>query len=319
MHVAKYTSSQMGQMLTHYNRNNGEDRNYSNENIDKSKTEQNYNLAPERDCTEVEYINQRLDEVKHLNRKDTIKLADWVVTLPQDYEGSQKAFFEQSYKALENRYGRENVVSAYVHLDEKQPHMHFAFMPICRTVDRNGHDIEKLSAKEVLTRQELREMHPYMERCLERNHIHAHLLNEQTRDGNKAIKELKRDTAIKDLERVRELEQIKDKQIEPVSPRKGLKGLYVPYEQYKQDIEKLNSQLYDKQKEVSASHQRENSLVDRLDRAERTAHEEHEERLRLQDKLHDKDYLKQRVRELEREEQQHEHEHTHSRTVSRDR
>lgn len=320
MHVAKYTSSALGQMCKHYNRSDYEDRNYSNENIDKSRTEQNYNLGPARDCSEIEFINKRVDEVKHLNRSDVVKMADWVVTLPKDYQGSQKAFFEQAYNALESRYGRENVVSAYVHLDEKQPHLHFAFVPITRTLDKDNNVIEKLSAKEVLTRTELREMHPYMEKYLER-HLRepVHLLNGETRDGNKAIKELKRDTAIKDLERVRELEQIKDKQIEPVEPKHSLRGLYVPYEQYKQDIEKLNSQLYDKQKEVSASHQRENSLVDRLDRAERTAHEEHEERLRLQDKLHDKDYLKQRVRELEREEQQHEHEHTHSRTVSRDR
>lgn len=313
MHVAKYTASQIGQMCTHYNRNHGEDRNYSNENIDKEKSVLNYNLAPDRE-NEVDFINQRINEVKHLNRADVVKMADWVVTLPQDFKGDSRAFFEGAYNALESRYGQENVVSAYVHMDEKQPHLHFAFIPITRTLDKDNNPIEKLSAKEVLTRTELQEMHPYMERVLERKLGHeVHLLNEATRDGNKAIKELKRDTAIKDLERVKDLEMVKDKQIEPVEPRKGLKGLYVPYEQYREDIEKLNSQLYEKQREISSEREKTSHLCNRLDQAERQARGEHELRLKLQDRLDDKDYLKQRVKELEREE--HSHNHTHDREI----
>lgn len=306
MHVAKYTSQQLGQMITHYNRNNGEDRNYSNENIDKTRTHENYNLAPEREETEIQFIHNRLAQVKHLNRADTIKMVDWVVTLPKDYKGDSRKFFEQTYKALENRYGRENIVCAYVHMDEKQPHMHFAFMPIVRTIDKDGQVIEKLCAKEVLTRRELREMHPYMEHCLERNLKQpVHLLNEATRDGNKAIKELKRDTAIKDLERIRDLEKVKDKQIEPVEPKKGLKGLYVPYEQYKTDIDTLNAKLYEKQREISTERDKTSYLCEKLDRAEESAKMEYEKRLELEDRLNDRQYLKQRIKDIEREEIPH--------------
>lgn len=303
MHVAKYTTSQLGQMCKHYNREGYEERNYSNENIDKSKTELNYNLAPERNISEVEFIRQRVEEVKHLNRADVVKMADWVVTLPQDYQGDQARFFEESYRALENRYGRENVVSAYVHLDEKTPHMHFAFVPITRTLDKDGQQIEKLSAKEVLTRQELREIHPQMERYLEKRlQEPVHLLNGQTRDGNKAIKELKQETAIKDLERVKTLENVRAVEPKEIEPRNGLRGQYVPFEIHKQVVEQYNALLYQKERELSEERQKTSHLCDRLDRAEKTAKGEHELRLELQDRLQDKEYLKEHIREMERDE-----------------
>ena len=54
-----------------------------------------------------------------------------VVTAPKDLpEQEHKAFFQASYDFLQQRYGRENVVSAYVHMDEVTPHMHFAFVPV---------------------------------------------------------------------------------------------------------------------------------------------------------------------------------------------
>ena len=49
-------------------------------------------------------------------------------------------FFEESYEFLAERYGRENIVYAMVHKDEKTPHMHVGFVPIT--------DDGRLSAKE---------------------------------------------------------------------------------------------------------------------------------------------------------------------------
>lgn len=58
-------------------------------------------------------------------------------------------FFQDAYDFLAERYGRENVISATVHMDEATPHMHFNFVPV--TPDG------RLSAKDVLTKQSLTE------------------------------------------------------------------------------------------------------------------------------------------------------------------
>lgn len=39
---------------------------------------------------------------------------------------------------MANRYGKENVVSAYVHLDETAPHIHFSFIPITKDKKKGG-------------------------------------------------------------------------------------------------------------------------------------------------------------------------------------
>lgn len=311
MHVAKYKGNQVGQMCAHYNRNNGKERNYSNQQIDKEKSHLNYNLAPDRG-DEVDFINKRIDEVKHINRADVIKMADWVVTLPKDYEGNERDFFQATYNSLENRYGRDNVISAYIHMDETTPHMHFAFVPVAYSQDKEGHEIEKLSAKEVLTRNELQHIHKDMEREVSHHLGHkVHLLTGKMREGNRSIDELKRDTAIRDLEKVKDLEQIKDRQIVPAEPKRGLRGEYVPYSQYKEDIEKMNASLYDKQRELTEERRKGFSLVDRAERAERSARGEYELRLDLQEKMDNKNYLLEHLHNLEREQ-------SHGRDIERE-
>src|SRR5699024_4872032 len=81
-------------------------------------------------------------------------------TLPEELngapEGSQKQFFEETYDFLSERYGEENVIAGVVHNDETTPHMHFAFMPVTYDEKRER---EKVSAKEVLNRNELKSFH----------------------------------------------------------------------------------------------------------------------------------------------------------------
>ena len=56
-------------------------------------------------------------------------------------------------------YGVDNVVSAYIHKNSSRPHMHFAWVP----VTKDG----RLSAKNVVTRLELKTLHPDMQRFME--------------------------------------------------------------------------------------------------------------------------------------------------------
>ena len=117
-------------------RENERDENYISDNpqIDRARTKDNYRLISHTE-TYTEFINYRLKELNLFPRKDAVVMNSFVV-------GSDKTFFDkmgkmQRYnffsdctKFFTERYGKENIISAVVHLDETTPHMHLNLMPI---------------------------------------------------------------------------------------------------------------------------------------------------------------------------------------------
>jgi len=176
-------------MLRHYNRSAA---NCGNKDIDHSLSDLNYNLAPYKGIEDFDYYKKRLSQVKCQNRADVKTLCDWVITLPKETftEKEERLFFQSVYEFMAKRYKEENVVSAWVHKDEAgQPHMHFCFIPICVDKKKN---IEKVSAKEVINRNELRMIHKevseHMKRTFGRD---IGILNGATAGGNRTVMELK--------------------------------------------------------------------------------------------------------------------------------
>ena len=74
----------------------------SNKDIDNSRTHLNYNLAQDIQPLRPEsYVNNRMKEVKHMNRKDIVYMADWIVTVPKDVpQEGHKKFFELTFQFL---------------------------------------------------------------------------------------------------------------------------------------------------------------------------------------------------------------------------
>lgn len=218
-HVKKYTMSAVGHMANHYGRSDvGQAAEYiirGNENIDPNLTPLNYNLAAEdQQLPQVDFIHKRMGEIRVQKRADVNVLCDWVITQPKELPADRsRDFFESVYAFMRDRYGERNVISAYVHMDETTPHMHFAFMPIVADRRRGG---EKLCAKELLTRKELQTFHNDLQNAVERDlGIEVHLLNGATQDGNKSITELKRTLAEENLqEKVRQDAEIARRALE---------------------------------------------------------------------------------------------------------
>lgn len=204
----KYTRAACGHLAAHYERRKdkkGEYVKFGNQDIDPQKTHLNYNLCPRRGLEQIDFIRQRTTEARTLKRDDVNVMCSWVVTLPEyrhhnqnlhvspDKEQVERLFFERTYRFLCDRYGEQNVISAYVHKDEKTPHMHFAFVPVTEDKKRGG---EKVSAKEVITKNDLKTFHTDLERHLDSfRDWHFEVVNEATKDGNKEIAELKKQTA----------------------------------------------------------------------------------------------------------------------------
>lgn len=208
-HMMKHTKASCGHMFAHFDRRA---EHISNENLDRTRTHLNYNLATHQTMDQGEFVRQRCSEVHCQNRKDVNVMVSWVVTAPKDLpEREYKPFFEASYDFLKKRYGLENVVSAYVHMDEVTPHMHFAFVPVVRTFkqDRKNPDIStewnKVSAKECVNRYDLQGFHESLQRYVSKELGHeVSILNEATKEGNRSIEELKRQSATERLQEATE-------------------------------------------------------------------------------------------------------------------
>lgn len=171
-HLAKYTLNS-AQMLFHHNLRHqdrtGEYVSYHGSKIDIAKTHLNYRLDPNTDPNE--FINQRLSEIKVQKRADVKVYCSWVLTVPQNLpQEKHKEFFESAYRFFSADYGAENIVMASVHLDETTPHMHLGFVPVVRekkNQKRLGQ--EKVSAKELLTRTYMKNLHKRLKNALERD------------------------------------------------------------------------------------------------------------------------------------------------------
>ena len=185
MHVEKYEKTAVGHLLKHYDRTA---EHIGNKDVERSKSSLNYNLC-EREQGAFAYYQKRLSEVKCQNRKDVKTLCDWVITLPQKpfTERGEREFFKVAYKELCRRYGSDNVISAWVHRDEKgQPHMHFCFVPVI--FDKKKQEY-KVNAKQCINKVELKQVHPEMQEYLENKlQTKVNILNGATAEGNKTIR-----------------------------------------------------------------------------------------------------------------------------------
>lgn len=216
---AKYTKDAMGHMFKHFERAKDDKGNYikfGNQDINISKTHLNYNLAPEHN--QLDFVHKRLEEVYCLKRKDVNIMCSWVITAPQDLKSEQeKLFFQETYSFLETKYGQENVISAYVHKDEKTPHMHFCFMPVVADEKHGG---QKVSAYECVKKKDLIKFHEELQIHLKRQRISCSIINEATKEGNKSIKELKRGTAQQQLKATYEATKKEKKELNNLQKQK---------------------------------------------------------------------------------------------------
>lgn len=189
-HVEKYTAAATGHMLAHYDRTHSS----STSNIDESRTALNYNLAEkDQPMPALDFLHKRMSEIKVLKRANINVMCDWVITAPESLTPEElPLFFSECYTFLTDRYGKENVISAYVHMDETTPHIHYAFVPV--VIDKKK-GIPKLSAKERITRKDLNTFHPDLTK-----HMRAvfgrdiGIQNDATALGNQTIKQLRQKT-----------------------------------------------------------------------------------------------------------------------------
>ena len=122
----------------------------SNPDIDMERSKSNYHLVPPPRYTYKKEINCMVAEAGCKVRKDSVLMVETLITASPEFMNSlppeeQKEYFTMALDFLAERVGRQNILSAVVHMDEKTPHMHLCFVPI--TPDN------RLSAKAFLGNQ----------------------------------------------------------------------------------------------------------------------------------------------------------------------
>ena len=123
----------------HNERTSGE--NHSNPDINPEMTKYNYSLVDKGDKTLLARVDQRIKEGRtgaHSQRKlqkNAVLLQSIVVQVNQEYFKSigpeeTRRFFEKTLEHFQSKWGKENILSAEVHMDEKAPHMHISRIPL---------------------------------------------------------------------------------------------------------------------------------------------------------------------------------------------
>ncbi|MDE7439713.1 MAG: plasmid recombination protein [Clostridia bacterium] len=124
----------------------------SNPQIDCKRTGENYHIVkPEKNY--IEFINDRLSTLT-LSRKlrsDAIYMNSFVLGSDREFFDNltlqeQRQFFYDCTNFFADKYGRENIISAVVHVDETTPHLHLNIVPIV-----NG----KLCSKDLFDKKKL--------------------------------------------------------------------------------------------------------------------------------------------------------------------
>lgn len=139
--------------------NERKNHNYSNKDIDRSRSCENYHIkAPQGSYwdtfNKIRDHQQLKGNLRLQGEKQSTVLCEFIITSDKaffDELGPEKTkrFFEDAYEFVTSKVGGEQfVVAAVVHMDEATPHMHVTFIPTVRGLDRKGQPCRRINCSE---------------------------------------------------------------------------------------------------------------------------------------------------------------------------
>lgn len=108
----------------------------TNPDIDWARSSQNYNLHSQYQGTYKQAIKKRLEECGiEKVRKNAVQMVELLFTASPDFFKGKNSdqirqYFTDCYNWACEKYGKSNIITAVVHLDESTPHLHLEFIPI---------------------------------------------------------------------------------------------------------------------------------------------------------------------------------------------
>ena len=198
MNLQNNKLNEIGHMLAHDKHTNPNIDPDKESVIDREMTKLNQNLFERNDgLTDKEFVEKAVKESPTFAhwKSNYNALSTWCIQIPKEFSGSyeeKNEIFKEMVNFTADRYGRDNIVSAWTHFDEVrnregiekengksliplkerehcQDHIHIRYVP--RTEDG------RISTKEVTPRKELRDYQREMQQHLrEKFPEHAHEL-----------------------------------------------------------------------------------------------------------------------------------------------
>ena len=132
MRFKKYKGPEISRIEAHDERT--KETYASNPDVDTSRSQYNFHLVEPAGKYRA-MSEKRIAEVGCRTRSDSVRVVETLVTASPHFfkkksDEEIRAFFERAMKFFERKIGRENIISAVVHMDEKTPHLHMTFVPI---------------------------------------------------------------------------------------------------------------------------------------------------------------------------------------------
>ena len=223
--------NEIGHMLAHDKHTNPNIDPDKESIIDREMTKLNQNLFERNDgLTDKEFVEKAVKESPTFDhwKSNYNALSTWCIQIPKEFSGSyeeKNEIFKEMVNFTADRYGRDNIVSAWTHFDEVrnregiekengksliplkerehcQDHIHIRYVP--RTSDG------RISTKEVTPRKELRDFQREMQQHLrEKFPQHAHELNFLNGATKDKSKDLARQAQLNHEKNLEEKEQLK--------------------------------------------------------------------------------------------------------------
>ena len=160
----------------------GKDVNYSNPDIDKNRTQENYHIGIERNNM-YGYLKDTVKKYDAITppkrvKKDRVVLTGFCFTVPAEIANTNKEqeYFEHCYNWLKKQFGEDNIITADVHRDEihqywdnqkniwteSRAHMHAEIIPYTKT--------RGVNCKNFMNRDSLKRWHDDLDK-----YIYAHM------------------------------------------------------------------------------------------------------------------------------------------------
>lgn len=130
-----------------------------NDMIDRDRTHLNYDLV-QSELNLYQRAKERVDQLKSEKKrvqKNSVITYSNIITIPESVakemsNDQMHDYFKTCHDYFVDRFGKENVLSSKIHLDESTPHMHLHFMPIDKETGR-------LQARTTMNKAALNEIH----------------------------------------------------------------------------------------------------------------------------------------------------------------
>lgn len=169
MNTQKYKVATQCGLLAEADRSLYKDKNgnykdtVSRSNIDFTKSDMNYNLCPHPQYSQKQ-IKEYIEKITHKTMRKDAVWGSTIITIPKDYDGDVRTFFEAAYDGLKEIYNitDDDIISSWVHVqDEASSHMHLYYIPRYREQGKEG-----VSWSKVMPREMYRKQHQMLEQYI---------------------------------------------------------------------------------------------------------------------------------------------------------